>query len=80
MDRRVPTVSFTHSTVAPDTMAESLAKENIFVWSGHNYAVEVARTLGVLETGGVLRVGPVHYNSAAEIDEFLEALGRIVTA
>ena len=80
MDRRVPTVSFTHGTVAPDTIAESLAKENIFVWSGHNYAVEVARTLGVLETGGVLRVGPVHYNSAAEIDEFLEALGRIVTA
>jgi cysteine desulfurase family protein (TIGR01976 family) len=80
MNRRVPTVAFTHSTVAPDTIARSLATENIFVWSGHNYAVEVARTLGVLETGGVLRVGPVHYNSAAEIDEFLESLGRIVTA
>lgn len=80
MDRRVPTVSFTHSAVAPDTIAEALAKENIFVWSGHNYAVEVARTLGVYESGGVLRVGPVHYNSDAEIDEFLGALERIVTA
>jgi len=80
MDRRVPTVAFTHSTVAPDVIAESMAKENIFVWSGHNYAVEVAKTLGVYESGGVLRVGPVHYNSEAEIDEFLEALGRIVAA
>lgn len=80
MDRRVPTVSFTHSTVAANTIAESLAKENIFVWSGHNYAVEVARTLGIYESGGAVRIGPVHYNSAAEIEECLEALGRIVVA
>jgi cysteine desulfurase family protein (TIGR01976 family) len=80
MDRRVPTVSFTHDAVAPDVIAGSLAQENIFVWSGHNYAVEVARTLGIYESGGALRVGPVHYNSDAEIDEFLEALGRIVAA
>jgi len=78
MDRRVPTVSFTHSTVAANTIAESLAKENIFVWSGHNYAVEVARTLGIYESGGAVRIGPVHYNSAAEIEECLEALGRIL--
>jgi selenocysteine lyase/cysteine desulfurase len=80
MDRRVPTVSFTHGAVAPGIIAESLAKENIFVWSGHNYAVEVARTLGIFESGGALRVGPVHYNTIAEIDEFLAALGRIIVA
>jgi cysteine desulfurase family protein (TIGR01976 family) len=80
MDRRVPTVSFTHGTVAPDAIAKSMAKENIFVWSGHNYAVEVAKTLGIYESGGVLRVGPVHYNSVDEIDEFLEVLERIVSA
>jgi len=80
MDRRVPTVSFTHDSVAPDLIAAAMAKENIFVWSGHNYAVEVAKTLGIYESGGALRVGPVHYNSVAEIDELLEALGRIVAA
>lgn len=80
MDRRVPTVAFTHQTVTPAVVAESLGKENIFVWDGHNYAVEVARTLGVLESGGVVRVGPVHYNSTEEIDELLEALGRILTS
>lgn len=74
LDRRVPTVSFTHKSSTPASIAEGLAKQNIFVWSGHNYAVEVARALGVYETGGVVRVGPVHYNSIAEIDELLEAL------
>lgn len=78
-DRRVPTVSFTHSKTAPASVAEGLAKQNIFVWSGHNYAVEVARSLGIYETGGAVRVGPVHYNSIAEIDEFLKALPGLLS-
>ena len=80
LDRRVPTVSFTHDRIAPDRIAKELAKENIFVWSGHNYAVELADSLGLLDSGGVLRVGPVHYNSVGEIDELLEVLGRILAA
>ena len=78
-DRRVPTVSFTHERVAPDTIARALADGNIFVWNGHNYAVEVADSLGLLESGGVVRVGPVHYNSTAEIDELLAALDEILS-
>ena len=78
LDRRVPTVSFTHERIAPDAIASALAEENIFMWSGHNYAIEVARALGVLESGGVVRIGPVHYNSAAEIDVTLEALRKII--
>jgi cysteine desulfurase family protein (TIGR01976 family) len=80
LDRRVPTVSFTHDRVAPDAIAASLAEENIFVWSGHNYAVELAGSLGLLDSGGVVRIGPVHYNSSEEIDELLEALHRILEA
>jgi len=80
MDRRVPTVSFTHDRAASADVAAALAKENIFVWSGHNYAVEVAKTLGIFESGGAVRVGPVHYNSVAELDEFLAALGQILTS
>ncbi|MDH5622570.1 MAG: cysteine desulfurase-like protein, partial [Gammaproteobacteria bacterium] len=79
LDRRVPTVSFTHSKTAPKRIAEGLAKQNIFVWSGHNYAVEVARSLGIYDTGGAVRVGPVHYNSIAEIDEFLGALPELLS-
>ena len=78
--RRVPTVSFTHDRVASATIAEALANRNIFVWSGHNYAVEAARALGIYESGGAVRVGPVHYNTAGEIDETLDALRAILEA
>ena len=80
LDRRVPTVAFTHASVAPAHIAEALARQNIFVWSGHNYAVEVAKTLGIYDSGGAVRIGPVHYNSIEEIDETLDALRGIVAA
>jgi cysteine desulfurase family protein (TIGR01976 family) len=78
-DRRVPTVSFTHDSVAPDDIAKALAEQNIFVWSGDFYAVDAAKTLGVYDTGGTLRVGPVHYNSVEEIDDLLQILRRLLT-
>lgn len=80
MQRRVPTVSFTHSTVVPAAIAEGLAQQNIFVWNGHNYAVEAAKALGILDSGGVVRVGPVHYNSIDEIDVLLDALPPLLAA
>lgn len=80
LDRRVPTVSFTHAQVPSARIAEQLAAGNIFAWSGHNYAVEAARALGIYETGGAVRIGPVHYNSVAEIDETLAALAEILGA
>ena len=79
-NRRVPTVAFTHDRVASATIAERLAEQNIFVWSGHNYAVEVARALDIYESGGAVRIGPVHYNTLAEIDETVAAIGEILAA
>jgi cysteine desulfurase family protein (TIGR01976 family) len=78
MARRVPTVSFIVDNVAPNEIAEALARKNIFVWSGHNYAVEAAKSLGIYEQGGAVRVGPVHYNTVAEIDRLLVALEGIL--
>ena len=78
MDRRVPTVAFTVEGARPDVIAAELAARNIFVWSGHNYAVEAVRHLGIYETGGAVRIGPVHYNSPAEIDVLLQALADIL--
>jgi cysteine desulfurase family protein (TIGR01976 family) len=75
---RVPTVSFTHASMAPDAIARALAERNIFVWSGHNYAVEAADALGILKSGGAVRVGPVHYNSVEEIDALLTELEAIL--
>jgi cysteine desulfurase family protein (TIGR01976 family) len=78
MARRVPTVSFTVDGVAPASIAESLVMKNIFVWSGHNYAVEAAMALGIYDSGGAVRVGPVHYNTKDEIDALLIALDEIL--
>jgi len=76
MDRRVPTVTFTVDGMNPAEIAAALAEQNIFVWYGDYYAVEVAKTLGIYDSGAV-RVGPVHYNSSAEIDSFLTSLQSI---
>ena len=78
MERRLPTVSFTHRSLAPATIAQALAERGIFVWSGHNYALEVAKSLGVLDSGGVVRVGAVHYNTLDEIDALLDTLSEIL--
>jgi len=78
MARRVPTVSFTVDGVRPATIAEFLAGKNIFVWSGHNYAVEAAMALGIYDSGGAIRVGPVHYNTKDEVDAILIALDEIL--
>lgn len=78
MHRRVPTVAFTAESKDPTAIAEALARRGIFVWSGHNYALELARTLGILESGGAIRVGPVHYNSTDEIDRLLMALDEVL--
>ncbi|MGH8194524.1 MAG: cysteine desulfurase-like protein [Woeseiaceae bacterium] len=76
--RRIPTVSFTAEKIAPDVIAKLLADRNIFVWSGHNYAVEAARALGIYEKGGAVRVGPVHYNSIGELDRLLNVLEEVL--
>ena len=79
LDRRLPTVSFSVSGLSPSRIAEGLAKENIFVWSGHSYALEVVKSLNLLDEGGVLRTGPVHYNTINEVHEFLEILDKLIS-
>jgi cysteine desulfurase family protein (TIGR01976 family) len=75
---RVPTVSFTHREAAPKQIAKRLAGDGICVWSGHNYAYEVVRQLGLDEEQGVVRIGLAHYNTESEVDAVLAALARIL--
>jgi cysteine desulfurase family protein (TIGR01976 family) len=76
MHRRVPTVSFTIEGHHPNDLAQGFARDNIFVWSGHNYAIEPVSRLGLMEKGGVLRVGLAHYNTEEEVDALLSSLTR----
>jgi len=78
MRRRVPTVSITVNNTSPDVVAAELGARNIFVWSGNMYAVEATNFLGIEESGGVVRIGPVHYNTPAEVDSVLNALADIL--
>ncbi|HEX4242438.1 MAG TPA: cysteine desulfurase-like protein [Steroidobacteraceae bacterium] len=78
LDERVPTVSITHSRQPASSLARALAAQGIFVWSGHNYAYEVARHLGLDEQEGVLRIGLAHYNTAAEVDRIVHSLQRLL--
>jgi cysteine desulfurase family protein (TIGR01976 family) len=78
MSRRVPTVSFVHEHHSPSFIAGALAERNIFAWSGHNYALELARVLDIEKSGGGVRIGPVHYNTLDEIDVLIDALRQIL--
>ena len=79
MKARVPTVSIRHNKVKPDTLAKALSDKNIFVWSGHNYAIGVVESLGIPMDEGILRIGIAHYNTAEEVATTLGALEGIVT-
>jgi len=80
LEARVPTFSFTLKGWRPRQVAEALDKENIYVWDGNYYALAVTERLGLEESGGMVRVGPVHYNTVEEIERFGEALRKIVAS
>jgi cysteine desulfurase family protein (TIGR01976 family) len=78
LDRRVPTVSFTLEGHSPREVAEYLGRNGIFVWDGNYYALAVMERLDLEPAGGMVRVGPVHYNTGDEIDRLLHALEVMV--
>jgi selenocysteine lyase/cysteine desulfurase len=61
-------------------VAEQLDEANIYVWDGNYYALGVTEQLGLEQSGGMVRVGPVHYNTLEEIQKFGEALALIRNA
>jgi cysteine desulfurase family protein (TIGR01976 family) len=76
MDGRVPTFAFNVAGRSPRFVAEQLADRDIAVWDGNYYAVEVMQRLG-LGAEGAVRAGFVHYNTSAEVDRLLAALGDL---
>jgi len=80
IELRVPTFSFNLHGLSPKQVATELGKREIYVWDGNYYAVLVTEALGLEESGGMVRVGPVHYNTLDEIQRFGEVLGEIATS
>jgi cysteine desulfurase family protein (TIGR01976 family) len=77
LDRRVPTAAFNVAGRAPGEVSAALGEQGIFVWDGNYYALELMQRLGLEGSGGAVRVGAVHYNTAAEIDAFLAAVADL---
>lgn len=75
---RVSTVSFVAERLSAPEIARGLAADGIQVWDGHNYALEIYRKLGLLDQGGGVRIGPVHYNSVEEVDRTLGRLEEVL--
>lgn len=76
LGERVPTVAFTMAGHLPGEIAAYLAQQHIYVWHGNYYAVELMKRLGH-EAHGMVRVGPVHYNTHDEIDQLGTALRQL---
>jgi cysteine desulfurase family protein (TIGR01976 family) len=73
-EHRAPTVSFTFEGKTPTQVCSHLAQHNIFAWDGHFYALRAIEILGLLEKGGVTRIGMAVYNTPEEIDKTLEVI------
>ncbi|HEY7130905.1 MAG TPA: cysteine desulfurase-like protein [Candidatus Limnocylindrales bacterium] len=76
-DDRTPTAALRLEGIAPRAIAEALGAQGIAVWDGDFYATGLIERLGLLDRGGVVRIGLTHYNTAAEVDRLVDALGRI---
>ena len=74
---RVPTVAIRIAGHTPRELASRLGERGIFTWDGNYYALNLSERLGVEPTGGMLRIGLVHYNTAEEVDRVLEALNEL---
>ena len=77
---RVPTVSVRLSNHSPLEAATYLGDRGIFTWDGNYYALNLTERLGVEQSGGLLRIGLVHYNTAEEVDRLLAALRALTTS
>jgi cysteine desulfurase family protein (TIGR01976 family) len=71
---RCSTVSIRLANHTPAETAKFLGDRGIFTWDGNYYALNLTERLGVEQTGGLLRIGLVHYNTSEEVDRLLAAL------
>jgi len=75
--QRVPTAAIRIGGHAPRALASYLGERGIFTWDGNYYALNLSERLGVEPSGGMLRIGLAHYNTAEEVDRFLAALREL---
>jgi cysteine desulfurase family protein (TIGR01976 family) len=73
---RTPTIMFSVRGRGAEDVARTLAAEEVAVWHGNYYALELARHLG-LEGGGAVRAGAVAYTSDEDVRRLVAAVARL---
>jgi selenocysteine lyase/cysteine desulfurase len=77
LNRRTPTFAVSLDGKSPEAVATYLGDRGFFVWHGHYYAVAIMERLGVLESGGLVRIGFTHYNTNEELDRLITTLREL---
>jgi cysteine desulfurase family protein (TIGR01976 family) len=77
IDERTPTFALRVGDQHPLDTSRQLGDRGIFTWEGHYYAIDVFERLGLLETGGAVRIGFCHYHTLDEVDRVLEILADL---
>ena len=76
-ENRIATFAIGVAGHHPEEVSGRMAAAGVYVWAGHYYAVNVMDRLGVLDDGGLVRIGFVHYNTADEVDRALDVLDAL---
>ena len=74
---RTPTFAVRADGHTPLELATKLGDRGFFTWDGNYYALNLTERLDVEKSGGFLRIGLVHYNTAEEVDGVVAALQAI---
>jgi cysteine desulfurase family protein (TIGR01976 family) len=76
--QRSPTISFYKEGKTALEVCQHLAEKNICAWDGHFYAIRAIEILGLLEKGGVTRMGISAYNTEEEIASVVKVVKGII--
>lgn len=74
---RAPTLSMTVPGKRASEVCRLLAERNVCAWDGHFYAIRATEVLGILESGGVTRMGISAYTNKADIAAAVSAMEDI---
>jgi len=78
-NQRCPTIAVRIEGHTPLELATKLGERGFFTWDGNYYAINLTERLDVEKSGGFLRIGLAHYNTADEVQRFLAALRDLIS-
>lgn len=77
-NKRVPTISFVHSSMKSDEIVQKIDEHRIGIRFGDFYAKKIIQDLELEEKNGVVRISLVHYNTAEEVKRLIGVLKNIL--